>query len=224
MKKRLRVVPLILFLFPMVNGQVSWIPDQELSEVFEMAKADDKLVFIYVYDEWSENTENIFQNQKVSSYINTNFYAMKFYRGDAKSLCQEYNIDKTPTVLFLDTYGEEIGGIEKFRTSNEFYDEMKHIVEASTLRAKLKDEAYQALTTADSLYAQGEYGDAKEHYTKALNKFQELGDEENVEYCKSRISDADLKMQFVLLQYGFFLFVVIVVFFSLIYYISKKEQ
>ncbi len=224
MRKKGLILPLVLFLLPLVSGQVSWVLDEELSEVYEMAKADEKLVLLYVYDEWSENTETIFQHQKVFSYVNANFYAMKFYRGDAKSLCQEYNIDDAPTVLFLDRYGEEIGRIEKLKTTDEFYNEMRQIVEATALRAKLKDEAYQALTTADSLYAKGEYSEAKQYYTTALNKFQELEDEERVEYCKSRIDDANLKTQFVLLQYGLVLFVVIVVFFSLIYYISKKGQ
>ncbi|RLF96180.1 hypothetical protein DRN58_09950, partial [Thermococci archaeon] len=88
---------------------------------------------------------------------------------------------------------------------------------------KLRDEAYEALTNADSLYAKGKYRESKEQYNIALNKFKQLGEKEKEEYCKSKISDADLKIQLDLLRYGLIIFVAVVAFFALIYYISAKK-
>ncbi|MCK4432627.1 MAG: hypothetical protein KAV48_01715, partial [Methanomicrobia archaeon] len=168
--------------------------------------------------------DRIFDDSTVSGYINSYFYAMKLYKSASKAICDVYNIEKAPTVIFLNVYAEEIGRIEGFMNAESFYNEMKETIEAKEFREKLTDEAYEALTNADSLYSKGKYKESKEQYTIALNKFQQLEDKEKEEYCKSKISETDLKIQLDLLRYGLITFVAVIVFFALIYYISKKEE
>jgi hypothetical protein len=212
----------IVILIPLVSGQVNWVPENDLDIVCEMAKVDDKLVLVYIYDEWTEKSDRIFDDPTVHEYINEHFYGVRLYRGDVEALCERYAVEKGPTVLFLDVYAQEIGRIENLTRSDEFYSDMESILEATELRETLKDYAYRALTEADSLYAQEEYRESKEMYTIAMEKFQLLGNTEREEYCKSRISSADLRMQVVLLRYGLIMFVSIAIFLALIYYVTKR--
>ena len=224
MVKKICIMPVIMLLIPLASGYINWLYETDLIDVCEMAKAENKLVLIYVYDEWSENMDRIFDDSTVSGYINSYFYAMKLYKSASKAICDVYNIEKAPTVIFLNVYAEEIGRIEGFMNAESFYNEMKETIEAKEFREKLTDEAYEALTNADSLYSKGKYKESKEQYTIALNKFQQLEDKEKEEYCKSKISETDLKIQLDLLRYGLITFVAVIVFFALIYYISKKEE
>jgi len=223
MKKKKCIIPIILLLIPLVSGYVNWLYDTDLHTICEMAKAENKLVLLYVYDEWTENTDRILENSKVSEYINSHFYAMKLYIDTSRDICKAYNIEKAPTVIFLNTYAEEIGRIEGFMDSEDFYNKMKETIEAKEFREKLSDEAYEALTNADSLYSKGKYKESKEQYNIALNKFQQLGEKEKEEYCKSKISKVDMKMQLGLLKYGLIVFVAVIAFFALVYYISAKK-
>jgi thioredoxin-related protein len=217
------VIPIILLLIPLVSGVVNWHFEVDIDDACEMAKAENKLVLLYVYDEWTENADRILEDSKVSEYINSHFYAMKLYKFTSKAICEAYDIEKAPTVVFLDVHAEEIGRIEGFSNSEDFYNEMKETIEAKEFREKLRDEAYEALTNADSLYAKEKYKESKEQYNIALNKFKQLGEKEKEEYCKSKISSVDMKIQLDLLKYGLIIFVAVVAFFALIYYISAKK-
>jgi len=106
---------------------------------------------------------------------------------------------------------------------DKFYIKMKTIIESKEFIEKLRDEAYEALTDADSLYSKGEYSKSKEQYIIAMNKFHQLKDKEKEEYCRSMISKADMKMQLVLLRYGLIAFVGVVAFFAFVYYLSARK-
>lgn len=224
MVKKKWAVFTIMVLIPLVSGQIEWVPENDLGCVCTLAKSTDKLVFIYIYDEWTARTDRIFENASTYEYINTHFCAMRVYKGDAQALWKSYDIEIAPTVLFLDGYGGEIGRIEEPADSSSFYNEMKRIVEAKELKDTLKDDAYLALTEADSLYAKGKYRESKEQYAIAMEKFRQLGNEEREEYCRSKITHANLRMQLTLLKYGLVMFVGIVTFLALIYYILKRER
>ena len=217
------IIPVILLLIPLVSGYVNWLYDTDLDTACEMAKAENKLVLLYIYDEWTENMDNVFNDKEVSEYINGEFYAMKLYKNTSKDICDQYNIKKAPTVLFLNPYKKEIGRIEGYMDPDEFYIKMKTIIESKEFIEKLRDEAYEALTDADSLYSKGEYSKSKEQYTIAMNKFHQLKDKEKEEYCRSMISKADMKMQLVLLRYGLIAFVGVVAFFAFVYYLSARK-
>ncbi|MEA1993930.1 MAG: hypothetical protein U9N35_06010 [Euryarchaeota archaeon] len=222
MEKKIAITFVVMLAVPVVAASVNWVPENDRDIVYEMAKKDNKLVLFYIRDEWTEKMGYVFEDSEVSEYINANFYAIRMYKTTSGEFCERYDVKEAPTVLFLDTYGKEIGRTEGYMDTNKFYNEMKGIIEAKELRKELEDDAYKALTEADSLYDQDKYKECKEQYSVALDKFQQLGNKERMEYCRSRISDADLKVQFDLLKYGLVLFVGIVIFFSLLYYISKR--
>lgn len=222
MGKKIPVIVVMVLMVPAVAASVNWVPEEDEDIVYEMAKRDNKLVLFYIRDEWTEKMRYVFQDPTVYEYINENFYAIRRYKTTSEEFCKEYGITEASTVVFLDVYGEEIGRIEGKMDTNAFYNEMKGIIEGKEIRKELRDEAYRALTEADSLYEQGEYIKSKEQYEIALEKFQQLEDEEREKYCRSRINDADLRVQLDLLKYGLILFVGIVTVLSLIYYISKR--
>ena len=75
----------ILFFFKVQSQEINWI---SLEEVVEFQKTEPKNVIIDVYTNWCGPCKlmdkNTFSNPEIVSYINKNYYAVKFNaEGDA---------------------------------------------------------------------------------------------------------------------------------------------
>lgn len=82
------------------------------NEVLELARKEDKLIFLDVYASWCGPCKmlkaNTFPNAKVGEFYNANFinFAVDAEKGEGIKLASIYNVTAYPTLLFVDGTGK----------------------------------------------------------------------------------------------------------------------
>ncbi|MCX6199871.1 MAG: thioredoxin domain-containing protein [Bacteroidetes bacterium] len=119
----------ILFVFlSSLNCQLSkadgieFIHDKPFKEILEMAKAQNKLVFMDCYTAWcgpcKRLAAQVFPDSAVGEYFNANFVNTKFdmEKGEGVDLASKYQIRAYPTLLWIDGSGNVVhkivGGLD----------------------------------------------------------------------------------------------------------------
>lgn len=90
---------------------IAWLDSERLMPVLEMAQKQNKPVFVEFYANWCAPCkvmqEDIFTQPVVSQYLNQHF--LNFHSDldteAGRTIAAIYNVEKLPTVLFLDPQG-----------------------------------------------------------------------------------------------------------------------
>lgn len=147
-------IAIIAFAFAMgftqyekTGDTVSWLP---IEEAQKKSAEDGKPVFVFVEAEWcgicKRMIQHVFPDQRVSENLGENYYSVKidldsknniYFNGNKMSereFAKKMSVTGTPTTLFFDSAGEELGrqvgfvGVDKLQrllayvASDRFFD------------------------------------------------------------------------------------------------------
>ncbi len=90
---------------------IEFVHDKPFQEVLDMAKAQNRLVFMDCYTTWcgpcKRLSSMVFPDSAVGAYYNENFVNTKFdmEKGEGVTLSSKYGIRAYPTLLWLDGEG-----------------------------------------------------------------------------------------------------------------------
>jgi len=124
-----KYIAAFIFLLSMVGSQpssaegIDFIHDKKFQEVLDMAKAQNKLVFIDCYTSWCGPCKRlaavVFPDSAVGEFFNSTFVNTKFDMEkdeDGPSISTKYQIRAYPTLLWLDGDGnvkhKVVGGVD----------------------------------------------------------------------------------------------------------------
>jgi len=124
-----KYIAAFVFLLSIVGGQsssaegIDFIHDKKFQEVLDMAKAQNKLVFIDCYTSWCGPCKRlaavVFPDSAVGEFFNSTFVNTKFDMEkdeDGPSISTKYQIRAYPTLLWLDGDGnvkhKVVGGVD----------------------------------------------------------------------------------------------------------------
>ena len=133
----------LLFLFTMIsamdidvktpNATVDWI---SLEEAQSRAAADEKPIFIFVEAEWcglcKQMIRNVFPEEVIDQLLSERFHAVSIdldskkkilFNGEEKTereFARSMEVMATPTIIFIDHEGEEIGRRPGFMNTEQF--------------------------------------------------------------------------------------------------------
>lgn len=132
-------------------------------EVLEKAQLEKKPIFVDCYTVWCGPCKtlaaNVFTDPKVGSYFNSNFINVKvdMEKGEGIDLKNKYQVGAYPTLLYLDSEGNEINRIVGSMPADKFLAESK------------KGMSESGLISLKKRYAAGERGEEFVfEYLKAL--------------------------------------------------------
>lgn len=95
-------------------------------EALELAKEEDKLIFLDIYASWcgpcKALKKNTFSDEKVGVFYNDNFINVTVdgEKGEGPKLTQRYGIQGYPSLLFIDAHGQLVGGTAGYHNPGQF--------------------------------------------------------------------------------------------------------
>lgn len=125
MNKAFRFFILIAFVFASSFSKavgIEFVHDKSFQEILDMAKAQDKLIFMDCYTTWCGPCKRlaalVFPDSAVGAYFNEHFINTKFdmEKDEGVTLAAKYGIRAYPTLLWIDGKGEVVhkvvGGLD----------------------------------------------------------------------------------------------------------------
>lgn len=117
------------------HGKINWIHD-EIEAALGQAQNNNQPIIIDFWAEWcaacKELDHKTFSDETIASYVNEHYVALKIdgtkITADIKSIWARFGVKGLPTVLFLNSQGEEQDRFEAFRTVAE----VRPILEANS--------------------------------------------------------------------------------------------
>lgn len=142
MRKTLLTAVAVLFCWgatAQTSGQGMKFTDGTFAQVLKAAETDDKPIFIDIYTGWCGPCKylsaNIFPTQEAGEYMNARFINAKFdaEQGEGKVLASRYTVKGYPTMLILNSKGEEIGRlVGARRTPADFVNDVRKVLEKNS--------------------------------------------------------------------------------------------
>lgn len=105
--------------------------EASVSELLKMAEKENKLVFIDCYTSWcgpcKKMARDLFPQPQVGEFMNANFINAKIdmEKGEGPELGKKYNVQGYPTLLILNSKGEELHRLVGGQKADEFIDKIK---------------------------------------------------------------------------------------------------
>ena len=122
------------------------------AEVLEMAKKQNKLVFIDIYTSWcgpcKHMADNVFPQAKVGEYYNAHFLNLKLdaeKSEDGKLVAKTFGVSAYPTFLFVNGDGELVYRFLGGKTVDMFVKEGEKAVDAFALYPFIPRKNLQSL-------------------------------------------------------------------------------
>lgn len=125
------ILTLTVHLFFQTNTADTTIVFREISysEIFEIAKKENKPVFLYFHfigcSGCLKMEQTAFVDKKIYSFLNQNFicYSVNISKSDGNEVNKIYKVPGFPTFMFLDSESNIIHTITGIRTPDEFFQE-----------------------------------------------------------------------------------------------------
>lgn len=117
-----------------LEGFVQFAKNDDLEAAISRAKAEKKPIFLDFYADWCAPCkvleESVFRDEDVAEYMNKNVINVRvnIEKGNGKSLKEQMYVRVLPTLLFLDSNGDEIARKEALPLIEEFKKMMKTAV------------------------------------------------------------------------------------------------
>ena len=117
-----------------LEGRVQFIKGDNLEAAIALAKSEKKPVFIDFYADWCAPCkvleESVFRDYDVAEYMNKNVINVRvnIEKGKGASIKEQMYVRVLPTLLFLDSNGDEIARKEALPLIEEFKKMMKTAV------------------------------------------------------------------------------------------------
>lgn len=98
------------------------------NEVLELAKKENKLVFLDIYASWCDPCKLLksrtFPDAEVGEFFNSNFinYAIDAEKGEGIALAKKYQVSGYPTLLFVDAAGNLVAKTMGFHNADELLE------------------------------------------------------------------------------------------------------
>ena len=120
-------------------------------EILKKAKTEKKIVMIDFYTDWCkwcvELDKKVYTNKDVADFANTKQINWKIdaEKGEGPDLAKKYNVSGYPTIVFVDSKGDEVDRIVGYLPAKDFLKLMKEYNEGvntmGSLNNKLKKDA-----------------------------------------------------------------------------------
>jgi thioredoxin-related protein len=131
------VIALTVYMFFQTEATDTTIVFREISysEIFDIAKKENKPVFLYFHfigcSGCLKMEQTVFVNKQIQDFFNQNFicYSVNISKPDGKETRKIYKIWGFPSFLFLDSDGNIIHSFAGIRTSDEFLQEARNALE-----------------------------------------------------------------------------------------------
>lgn len=114
------------------TGGATFITDKPFAEVQKASEKAGKPIFLDIYTTWCGPckylSSNIFPTKVAGDYMNATFVNTKFdaEKGEGIELAKKYAVKGYPTMLILNSKGEELGRlVGSSRTPEEFVQRLK---------------------------------------------------------------------------------------------------
>lgn len=179
MKKLLLFLIIALFSSPSFS-QIKF-EKGSLSQIFDKAKSENKIVMVDVMTDWCkwcvELDNKVYSNKDVADFANANQvnYKIDAEKGEGVEFAKKYNVKGFPTVLFLKPTGEEIDRIYGYVPLKDFNDMMRDYNKGintlqylKELLAKEPDNIEANFKMADKEMTLGNIDDAKARLKKII--------------------------------------------------------
>lgn len=122
----LAIAAAVYWMYPAETNSIDWQPYKQ--EIFTQAKADGKKILIDFYADWCIPCKELdaltFSNDKViaesESFVNLKADLTKTLSPEVDALRQQFSIVGVPTVLVIDSQGNEVERITGFLNAEEF--------------------------------------------------------------------------------------------------------
>jgi len=165
---------------------------KDWSDIIELARKEDKLIFMDCYTSWCGPckmlAKNVFPQKELGDYFNENFISVKYdmEKEVSQELSDQLNVKLYPTLLILNADGEELDRIVGFNKASVLINWAKDVKNGKTLsslQAKYDTGQRDNAFVLDYIYKLMSVGDQETSANIVESYFQNLAPEE---YIKPR--------------------------------------
>lgn len=181
MKLKSLIIIAIILLSTKVFANEIIFSNGTYAEILAKAKTDNKVIMIDFYTDWCkwcvELDNKVYTNSDVAEFANANQINWKIdaEKGEGVDLAKKFSVSGYPTIVFVDTDGEEIDRIIGYLPAKDFLTAMKDIVNGKnttkSLQAALKTnpEDVEALyRLGKKIYDAGKTDESAQYFKKAI--------------------------------------------------------
>lgn len=128
-----------------------------IEEARKEADKSNKLLFVDAYTTWcgpcKKMSAETFMDKKVADFFNKHFvnYKLDMEKGEGPDFAGKYSVSAYPTMLFLDTKGEEVHRILGFRPAEAFLQEGMKAIDPTGNMALMKSEVESGKAKPETL-------------------------------------------------------------------------
>lgn len=130
------------------NEGIRFLENKTFSEALQLAKENDKLLFVDCYTSWCGPcrmmSNKVFTQKQVGDYFNAEFINIKvdMEKGEGPELHKRFNVRAYPTFLFIDGNGNEVNRIVGGSEADKFLASVKEGISSKSMKAMT--ERYEA--------------------------------------------------------------------------------
>ena len=133
--KRITILLLVCFIFnaatiESISAQklIEW---QSYSTGMELAKNNNKAVFLHFYATWcgycAKMEKDSFQDNSIAEYLNDNFISIRVDVDKEQNIAEKYNVFALPTTYFFSSSFEKLGSVPGYISKDRLMAMLKKV-------------------------------------------------------------------------------------------------